>query len=112
MATDVELLGCPWCGERRAEILEGGNSSWGRCYSCRAEGPVKGAYAEARAAWNTRPSPTQEQREAVARIIDPRLADDEWVRNFRMYVNEVQDIALAKADAILALIQPQGQAHD
>lgn len=49
---------------------------------------------------------TSDLREQVARIIDPRLSNDDWVRNFGMYVKEAHDLALAKADAILALISP------
>lgn len=53
-----------------------------------------------------RPSPAVDagRREVVARIIDPRLANEGWCKNFAGEpVEYVRRIALAKADAILAL---------
>lgn len=40
---------------------------------------------------------------AIAKIIDPRLAEESWRQNFAYYVPEVEALAITKAEAILAL---------
>lgn len=51
-------------------------------------------------------------RERIARIVDPRLANDEWRANYPEYADEVYGIARPKADAILAILFPGGALKD
>ena len=49
-----ELKPCPFCGEIKCDIREGGRVAWATCPKCGCTLPLSRSKAEAIAAWNKR----------------------------------------------------------
>lgn len=105
--SDLALKPCPFCGSNDISHRYVRDGRQVFCQGCRASapptfhGPAGDTIERAIASWNTRPD-----REAVARIVDPKAfapvtGDYDWHPDDRVHA---QNVALKQADAILSLL--------
>jgi len=85
MASEMELLPCPFCNSDDVMVLDveptGQMSEYSHvhCANCLANGPMKQSDKQAATAWNTRPVPApvgvKADREAIVDVLSAELDD-------------------------------------